>query len=110
MVCVGLNGPVAPIGETHCEKRCSGTGALNECIRCDMECRKDWGACDVRRPATGPTCIADCECPLDGYCVNGQCVDSNQAGRRRIGICGGPDADCACSGGTCDSRGCCMLG
>src|SRR5262245_56243911 len=49
-------------------------------------------------------CTADCECP--SFCCNGnQCMECF---RPTLGLCG-PEGDCACVGGTCDSRHCCVL-
>jgi len=101
----------------ECAKRCTGAGGEAECIRCDLVCDAA-GYCRARGPdlTVGHACTADCECwdvvdPMYGetLCVGGRCQVS---GAPRIGLCGDPEADCACRGGTCEphpSGGCCRL-
>lgn len=61
----------------------------------------------------GIPCQADCECPE--YCCVGATPTHagvcGVCGREPGGLCGLSDGtgDCACVGGTCDSRHCCVL-
>jgi hypothetical protein len=86
----------------YCEKTC---GTNLDCVYCDFVCGPQ-GVCELRQPPMQP-CTVDCECGML-VCVDGFC---QVRGRLSHGLCnpyGGP-ADCACVGGTCDERWCCVL-
>jgi len=109
MVCTVDGRPVDNVDHSvswagYCEKRCVGSDP-GECVRCDMECKAEYGVCGQRsEPEPSDPCTVDCECP-EGICLQGVCRPDASAARS--GVCG-VEGDCACTGGDC-VNGCCML-
>jgi hypothetical protein len=103
----GFQYPLGVYVAGTCEKRC--TQDL-DCARCDLRCNTR-GLCEPNFLPFIP-CQHDCECqvfPTSGTnCSQGWCYST---GRQLAGLCPGtPDqGGCACTGGTCDARGCCIL-
>jgi hypothetical protein len=90
-----------------CYQQC---GSNADCARCDMRCNERGRCGQVEIPTT--PCVADCECQHatgGDTCEMGWC---RYRGRPPAGLCdlpGDSAAECACHGGTCDSRHCCVL-
>ncbi len=111
-ICAGDDdcGPLArcvPQGSVYgmCEKSC---GTDLDCIRCDMTCETSLGVCSRKKPPPGPACTADCECTTQ-CCRGGMCA---YCGAMPRGLCEFYmpwPSDCACTGGVCDARHCCIL-
>ncbi|MBX7083249.1 MAG: hypothetical protein K1X88_28840 [Nannocystaceae bacterium] len=103
MRCIGPGGPgTGGPGSRVCEAACDELGDA-ACVRCDMTCNLQWGACVPTSPQ-GEPCVGDCQC--DTWCDAGHCAAFGGPPRR--GICGGVDADCACTGGRCVDE-CCWV-